>query len=91
MPRKSRKKIVVDSEDDIEDIVEELGDLKVEQAEEEEVVAAPKKAKKAKKPRKPSAYNIFVKKTMQSPAIKKLPHTQKFKAVAVLWKKHKAK
>ena len=47
------------------------------------------KVKKEKVKRKPSAYAQFVAKVYHTDEIMALPSKERFKAISVLWKKHK--
>ena len=47
------------------------------------------KQSKKRPPRQPTEYNKFVKQMMQSSKVKSLPQTQRFKAVAEMWKDKK--
>ena len=65
-------------------IPEEVGEGKEE-------VPPPPPTPKPKRKRAPTEYNKFVSKHMKTKKIQKLPPRERFAAISVLYKKHKAK
>jgi hypothetical protein len=78
--------IVITEKDDLKKVINKVIDSFFENKSTSDKT---KKSKNPSKKRSPSAYNLFVQEKIQIADIKKLPFTERMKAISVLWNEQK--